>query len=205
MRARSEHEALAEALDVALCWGWIDGVRKSYDAESFLQRFSPRRAKNRSGCSVGVTRLDADVPGVGADDRFFGWVAYTLSRSERRSVNGEGLALFQYDQPHILTALGSYKLGDVLQAVLPGAAFTVPDAAGVMVKIPQQTVASYLGVAREEVSNPTVVPRSAEIKAALSRFRDLVRSIDWDDAECLSRLRTCARQAVESLGFGLPD
>lgn len=46
-----------------------------------------------------------------ADDRFFGWVAYTLSRSERRSVNGEGLALFQYDQPHILTALGSYKLG----------------------------------------------------------------------------------------------
>jgi hypothetical protein len=60
-------------------------------------------------------------------------------------------------------------------------------------------------VAREEVSNPTVVPRSAEIKAALSRFRDLVRSIDWDDAECLSRLRTCARQALESLGFGLPD
>src|SRR5687768_9219008 len=36
----------AEALDVALCWGWIDGVRKSYDAESFLQRFSPRKAKS---------------------------------------------------------------------------------------------------------------------------------------------------------------
>jgi uncharacterized protein YdeI (YjbR/CyaY-like superfamily) len=36
----------AEALDVALCWGWIDGVRKSYDADSFLQRFSPRKAKS---------------------------------------------------------------------------------------------------------------------------------------------------------------
>jgi uncharacterized protein YdeI (YjbR/CyaY-like superfamily) len=36
----------AEALDVALCWGWIDGVKKSYDAQSFLQRFSPRRAKS---------------------------------------------------------------------------------------------------------------------------------------------------------------
>jgi len=35
-----------EALDVALCWGWIDGIRKSYDADSFLQRFSPRRAKS---------------------------------------------------------------------------------------------------------------------------------------------------------------
>ena len=35
-----------EALDVALCWGWIDGLRKSCDAESFLQRFTPRRAKS---------------------------------------------------------------------------------------------------------------------------------------------------------------
>jgi uncharacterized protein YdeI (YjbR/CyaY-like superfamily) len=34
----------AQALDVALCWGWIDGLRKSFDAESFIQRFSPRRA-----------------------------------------------------------------------------------------------------------------------------------------------------------------
>jgi uncharacterized protein YdeI (YjbR/CyaY-like superfamily) len=35
-----------EALDVALCWGWIDGIRKSHDAESFLQRYSPRRARS---------------------------------------------------------------------------------------------------------------------------------------------------------------
>jgi uncharacterized protein YdeI (YjbR/CyaY-like superfamily) len=36
----------AEALDVALCWGWIDGIRKALDAESFLQRYSPRRARS---------------------------------------------------------------------------------------------------------------------------------------------------------------
>jgi uncharacterized protein YdeI (YjbR/CyaY-like superfamily) len=35
-----------EALDVALCWGWIDGIRKSFDERSFLQRFTPRRAKS---------------------------------------------------------------------------------------------------------------------------------------------------------------
>ena len=46
-----------------------------------------------------------------ADERFFGWIAYTLSRSERRTQDGEGLTQFQYDQPHILTVLGSYKLG----------------------------------------------------------------------------------------------
>jgi uncharacterized protein YdeI (YjbR/CyaY-like superfamily) len=32
-----------EALDEALCFGWIDGVRRSIDDESYCQRFSPRR------------------------------------------------------------------------------------------------------------------------------------------------------------------
>jgi len=36
----------AEAVDVALCWGWIDGIRKGFDEESFLQRFTPRRARS---------------------------------------------------------------------------------------------------------------------------------------------------------------
>jgi uncharacterized protein YdeI (YjbR/CyaY-like superfamily) len=31
-----------EALDVALCYGWIDGQRKSKDAESWLVKFTPR-------------------------------------------------------------------------------------------------------------------------------------------------------------------
>jgi uncharacterized protein YdeI (YjbR/CyaY-like superfamily) len=36
----------AQALDVALCWGWIDGLRKGYDERSFLQRYSPRKARS---------------------------------------------------------------------------------------------------------------------------------------------------------------
>jgi uncharacterized protein YdeI (YjbR/CyaY-like superfamily) len=36
----------AQALDVALCWGWIDGIRKAFDNESFLQRYTPRRARS---------------------------------------------------------------------------------------------------------------------------------------------------------------
>lgn len=35
-----------EALDVALCWGWIDTTRKSYDAQSYVQRYCPRRPKS---------------------------------------------------------------------------------------------------------------------------------------------------------------
>ena len=35
-----------EALDEALCYGWIDGVRKSLNDEAFVQRFTPRKAKS---------------------------------------------------------------------------------------------------------------------------------------------------------------
>ena len=37
---------LAQALDVVLCWGWIDGIRKAFDERSFLQRYTPRRARS---------------------------------------------------------------------------------------------------------------------------------------------------------------
>jgi uncharacterized protein YdeI (YjbR/CyaY-like superfamily) len=36
----------AEALDEALCFGWIDGQKQRHDESSWLQRFTPRRAKS---------------------------------------------------------------------------------------------------------------------------------------------------------------
>lgn len=36
----------AEALDQALCFGWIDGIKLSYDEVSWLQRFTPRRPRS---------------------------------------------------------------------------------------------------------------------------------------------------------------
>ena len=36
----------SKSLDVALCYGWIDGQANKYDEESYLQRFSPRRPKS---------------------------------------------------------------------------------------------------------------------------------------------------------------
>lgn len=43
--------------------------------------------------------------------RFFGWLAYTLSKSERRDTAEQALYDYDYDQTHILTAIASYKLG----------------------------------------------------------------------------------------------
>ncbi|MBS1647003.1 MAG: YdeI/OmpD-associated family protein [Bacteroidetes bacterium] len=36
----------AEALDTALCYGWIDGQKQSFDGKAWLQKFTPRREKS---------------------------------------------------------------------------------------------------------------------------------------------------------------
>ncbi|MBX2979080.1 MAG: YdeI/OmpD-associated family protein [Flavobacteriales bacterium] len=36
----------AEAVEIALCHGWIDAIRKRYDEKSFLQKFTPRSPRS---------------------------------------------------------------------------------------------------------------------------------------------------------------
>lgn len=64
------------------------GIGRTYGSELLL-RYKP--AKGESG--------------------FFGWLAYTLSRSERADGKDAEYYRYDYDQTHILTALGSYKFG----------------------------------------------------------------------------------------------
>lgn len=52
----------AQALEVALCYGWIDGQAASVDATRFRQRFTPRRPRSKwsqLNCAA-VTRLHAE-------------------------------------------------------------------------------------------------------------------------------------------------
>ncbi|HEX3774554.1 MAG TPA: TonB-dependent receptor [Polyangiaceae bacterium] len=60
-----------------------------------------------SGSVIGLEALLKYKP----DKRFFGWIAYTLSRSVRRDCPSCPEYLFQYDQTHNLIILGSYRLG----------------------------------------------------------------------------------------------
>jgi uncharacterized protein YdeI (YjbR/CyaY-like superfamily) len=48
-KAASKDKGLSypEALEEALCFGWIDGVRRAIDEESFSNRFSPRRPNSK--------------------------------------------------------------------------------------------------------------------------------------------------------------
>jgi len=36
----------SDAVDIALCWGWIDGLINKYDEQSYLVRYTPRRPKS---------------------------------------------------------------------------------------------------------------------------------------------------------------
>jgi uncharacterized protein YdeI (YjbR/CyaY-like superfamily) len=47
-KVHAKHRGIGykEALDEALCFGWIDGVRRSLDNDTFTQRFTPRKPKS---------------------------------------------------------------------------------------------------------------------------------------------------------------
>lgn len=81
-----------EAIDVCLCWGWIDAIRKGLDEESFLQRYCPR-GKKSVWSQVNVANVErltaagrmrptglAQVDAAKADGRWA--AAYRVSKSE---------------------------------------------------------------------------------------------------------------------------
>jgi uncharacterized protein YdeI (YjbR/CyaY-like superfamily) len=49
---------IAEALDVALCYGWIDGQRRSLDDRHYLQKYTPRRPRS-TWSKVNVAKAEA--------------------------------------------------------------------------------------------------------------------------------------------------
>ncbi len=68
----------------------------------------PERVTNKGqGRAYGVEVLIRHKP-VG---KFFGWISYTLGRSERLNRTTQEWELFNFDQTHILTLLGAYKIG----------------------------------------------------------------------------------------------
>ena len=67
--------AYAEALDVALAWGWIDSQKRAIDAHAWLQRFSPRKARspwskiNRAKAEALIAKGTMQAPGLAEVDR----------------------------------------------------------------------------------------------------------------------------------------
>ncbi len=80
----------------------LDGF---YKMEDYL--VVPGSLNSGTGRAFGLETLLRWTP----DGRFFGWLAYTLSRSELQNGPGQPVYLSTYDQTHILTILGSYRVG----------------------------------------------------------------------------------------------
>ncbi|HTJ82513.1 MAG TPA: TonB family protein [Polyangiaceae bacterium] len=103
--------------------GYEQEITKNIDAsvEGFVKQLDSQVVGSAS--TTGSSGIDYDNRGLGyvvgsevllrykPDERFFGWVAYTLSRSIRQNGPGEPEYLVSFDQTHILTLLGSLKLG----------------------------------------------------------------------------------------------
>ena len=66
---------------------------------------APRYTNQGTGRIYGVEALVRARFG----ERFFGWIAYTFQRSFRTDGPGERERTFSFDQPHILTVLGTYR------------------------------------------------------------------------------------------------
>jgi uncharacterized protein YdeI (YjbR/CyaY-like superfamily) len=75
VHARERGVTYREALDEALCFGWIDGVRRAQDADSFTQRFTPRR-RGSKWSQVNTRRMrELQVAGLVAAPGLAAWKA----------------------------------------------------------------------------------------------------------------------------------
>lgn len=105
-----------QALEEALCWGWIDGVVRSLDADSFQQRYSPRKPKS-NWSRVNIARMrkliaagKAAPPGIAAFERRAKIAAAPYSFENRNvrlapelmkrlKANGRAWKFFQSEPP----------------------------------------------------------------------------------------------------------
>jgi TonB family protein len=72
---------------------------------------SPLVAQSLVDTGIGRTRGIQVLVRKQLARRFFGWLSYTLSRSERANAPGAPYYLYDYDQTHVLSAVASYDLG----------------------------------------------------------------------------------------------
>lgn len=110
---RFGQEGLTSSRSTHLSFGFEQEFTQNIDLsmDVFYKTFDrlvvPGNKNSGSGQAYGVEWLLRHK----LTDDLFGWISYTLSRSERRQVPGDPLTPFRFDQTHVLTLLGNYRLG----------------------------------------------------------------------------------------------
>jgi len=83
----------------------VEGYNKDL-SELFVSDPNTIYDNNGSGYARGMEVLLRQPP----TERFFGWVSYAFSDSERRNGDAQPLYLYDFDEPNVVTAVGNYKL-----------------------------------------------------------------------------------------------
>jgi uncharacterized protein YdeI (YjbR/CyaY-like superfamily) len=110
--------SIAEALDEALCWGWIDAIRKSFDAQSYLQRYTPR-TKTSIWSQVNIGHIER------------------LRKDGRLQPSGEAQVKLAQNDGRWARAYGGFK-GEAFPADLQAAIEAEPKARELFGKLTQQ-------------------------------------------------------------------
>lgn len=139
----------AEGTEVALCYGWIDGHRRSHDQHSFAQRYSPRR-KGSSWSLINVERVEAltaagrmspagliQVAAAKADGRWA--AAYT---SQRNTTVPADLAEALAGEPRAAAAFATLDRTNRYRMILPLLKATTAEVRAARLR---RTVAELLG------------------------------------------------------------
>ncbi|WP_036507814.1 YdeI/OmpD-associated family protein [Nocardioides sp. URHA0020] len=144
--------SISDALDGALCFGWIDGQRKGLDGVSFLQRYCPRRARS-SWSQVNVGKVAAllaagrmrpaglaQVDAARADGR---WAA-AYERQRTATVPDDLRAALDADP---LAGAAFHALGrtERYAVMLPVLKATTPEARALVVRRQVERLAAYDG------------------------------------------------------------
>lgn len=109
----SDHVSLGETVSVTPTlsleavgfYKWMSGL--AVRDPSPTPKLAEALLQEGVGRAYGVQVLLRQQPWHG----FFGWVAYTISRSERQDTPASAWRLFDYDQPHVLTVVANKELG----------------------------------------------------------------------------------------------
>jgi hypothetical protein len=123
------------------------------------------------GRSYGVQFLVRQNPWHGLS----GWIAYTISRSERRDEPSDGWRLFDYDQPHVLTVVANQTLGP----------WTFGARLRVASGMPRTPVTGALFDGKDDLYDPVFGPQNSarlpafwQLDARMDRRFALGRSVD---------------------------
>ena len=101
LKSGKESMTWSEAVDQALCFGWIDSIRRSIDAESYSNRFTPRK-KGSIWSAVNIQKV-ADLTAQGLM-REAGLAAFALRKPDKS-------AIYSYELPDLAFSESDLQIG----------------------------------------------------------------------------------------------